>query len=172
MSNIFLKLDGIPGESCQVGRRDWVEVLEVQWWAGHKEEVLRGAGIPSFDPVKLVKRVDKSSPLLAVACATGMLLKDAIFEFVLLEKTPRSPDSKVTTFLPPFYRIRLGDVGISRVESRTVLSDDQRPDSTSQVETVTLDFAEIKWEYTELKPDGTKRGDIITGWSLKKVMPI
>jgi len=165
MSSIFLKLDGFSGESCDERHQDWIDVLEVRW-AGTRGLLpgLTDARERScFDSLTVVKTVDKSSPKLAVACACGRHIRDALIECVRPVKGMGPAGKEVM----PFYRIWIGEVVICGIESRTVPCAEGALGYPTQLETVSLDFGEIKWEYIEFKPDGTKAGGIVAGWSRK-----
>jgi type VI secretion system secreted protein Hcp len=78
----FLKLDGIEGESKDAQHKGEIDVLSFGW--GLTQAVLTtlegvaGTAKASFQDLHIVKRVDKASPRLFEACASGEHIKDAV----------------------------------------------------------------------------------------------
>ena len=79
--DIFAKIGTIKGESLDAKHKDEVEVLSWSWGvsqpAGTGQGGGRGAGKASFSDFHLTHHIDKASPLLMAACATGEHIKDA-----------------------------------------------------------------------------------------------
>jgi len=71
----FLLLDGIKGESNDAKHKGEIDVRSFSWGvaqtgAGHTG-MGSGAGKADFQDLQIVKTVDKSTPLLKLACASG-----------------------------------------------------------------------------------------------------
>src|SRR5687768_8031550 len=82
-SDIFAKIGDIKGESGDAKHKDEIEVLSFSWGvtnAGFTPGGAgggAGAGRPTFQDLSIVHTIDKASPLLMRACATGKHLKEA-----------------------------------------------------------------------------------------------
>ena len=81
-SDIFAKLGDIKGESLDAKHKDEIEVLSFSW--GVTNTVTPGgggggggAGKATFHDLSFVHRIDRASPLLMKACATGTHIKEA-----------------------------------------------------------------------------------------------
>ena len=81
---IYVKFDGIDGESRDAGHKGWSEILTCSW-----EGNLPSSGVTTkgraksectFEPILLLKTVDKSTPLLFELLVTGGQ-KDVTIEF-------------------------------------------------------------------------------------------
>jgi type VI secretion system secreted protein Hcp len=79
--NMFLKLDGIKGESTDSKHKGDIEIESFQWGVERATSQASssgaGAGKTSFQTFKITKTLDKSSPLLLSAAATGKHIKEA-----------------------------------------------------------------------------------------------
>ncbi|MDD5563876.1 MAG: type VI secretion system tube protein Hcp [Thermoanaerobaculaceae bacterium] len=70
---LFLKIDGIDGESTQADHRSEIQFLSVTWGVSRPTVGARAARSirTPLNSFTIVKRLDKSSPKLMQACATG-----------------------------------------------------------------------------------------------------
>src|SRR5262245_18522826 len=71
----FLMLDGVKGESVDAQHKGEIDVRSFSWGVsqsgtGHAGAG-SGAGKADFQDLQIVKSVDKSTPLLKLACASG-----------------------------------------------------------------------------------------------------
>ena len=69
---VFLRLDGIPGESRDVRFKDTIDVLAFQWGVS-----ATGGVRPAFQNFSFTKRVDQASPLLLQRAAAGQVIPRA-----------------------------------------------------------------------------------------------
>src|SRR6478735_7336737 len=80
-TDIFAKIGDIKGESLDDKHKDEIEVLSFSWGVTSAGVVSPGGGAGSgkatFQDLSIVHNVDKASPLLLKACATGTHIKDA-----------------------------------------------------------------------------------------------
>lgn len=69
----FLKIEGIDGECKDTKHRGWIDITPVV-------QTKEGGGMPTgrrtFKPLTLSKRIDKASPMLASALASGTPLRN------------------------------------------------------------------------------------------------
>jgi len=72
---IFLKLDGIDGESEKKGAEAWIEIFSFSNGASNPSSVAfgtgSGAGKVDLSSLSLQKQLDKSSPKLFASCCAG-----------------------------------------------------------------------------------------------------
>ena len=84
--NTFLKIDGIEGESTQKDHKGEIQIDSFSVGAQGSQNVGSqssgaGAGKVSIQSFSITKTLDKSSPLLFQAAATGKHFKDAVLSF-------------------------------------------------------------------------------------------
>jgi len=139
-SDIFAKIGDIKGESVDAKHKDEIELLSFSWGVTNSGTIGSGgggAGRETFRDLSIVHNVDKASPRLLAACATGLHLKDATI-------TQRKAGKGQQEYLI----IKMNDVIITGV----TLSDTS---GEAGSETVSLAFAKVDLEYKPLKPDGS-----------------
>jgi type VI secretion system secreted protein Hcp len=107
------------------------------------------AGKATFQGLSIVHNIDKATPKLLEACATGTHLKDATI-------THRKAGKGQQEFLI----VKMNDVIITAV---THAGTTAQPAS----ETVTLAFAKVDFEYKPQKPDGSLDPGIHFKYDLK-----
>lgn len=152
-ADIFAKIGDIKGESLDDKHKDEIEVLSFSWGVANSASLASGggagAGKATFQDLSIVHAIDKSSPLLLKACATGAHLKDATI-------THRKSGKGQQEYLV----VKLNDVIITGVThgggSGLPLS-----------ENVTLAFAKVDLEYKPQKPDGALDAGIHFKFDLK-----
>jgi type VI secretion system secreted protein Hcp len=79
-TNIFAKIGDIKGESADTKHKDEIEVLSFSWGVANPADFKSpggGAGRPTFSDLSFAHNIDKASPNLLNACATGTHLKEA-----------------------------------------------------------------------------------------------
>lgn len=138
--DIFAKLGDIKGESQDTRHKDEIEVQSFSWGVAAvsgEGGPGGGAGKPSFRDLSFVHRVDRASPSLMKACATGQHLREGTI-------TQRKAGQGQQDYLI----IKMKKV---RITSVTIDTERERPD----VETVTLRFGQIALEYKPQKADGS-----------------
>ena len=81
MPDIFAKLGDIKGESLDDKHKDEVELLSWSWGISQSSSGSQsgggGAGKVSFNDFNFTHKIDKASPNLMKACATGSHIKEA-----------------------------------------------------------------------------------------------
>jgi type VI secretion system secreted protein Hcp len=79
--DMFIKIDTIDGESTDKTHGKEIDVLSWSWGASQSGSMAMGggAGKVSMQDFTFTKSLDKSSPKLFEALATGKHLKDATF---------------------------------------------------------------------------------------------
>jgi len=154
-SDIFAKIGDIKGESLDDKHKDEIEVLSFPWVVTNPAVISGGAGggggagKASFHDLSIVHNLDKASPLLLRACATGMHIKDAVI-------THRKAGKGQQEYLI----VKLNDVIITGVT---------HGGSPGQAisENVTLAFAKVDLEYKPQKADGSLDAGIHFKYDIK-----
>ena len=80
-TDIFAKIGDIKGESADAKHTDEIEVLSFSWGVANSPPTGSGsgsgAGKATFQDLSIVHGIDKATPELLKACATGLHIKDA-----------------------------------------------------------------------------------------------
>jgi len=152
----FLKLDGIEGESHDSKHKNEIDVQSWSWGQSqtgtHGSGGGGGAGKVSMQDFHFVMGVNKSSPKLMLACATGEHIKKAVL-------TCRKAGKEQQEFLI----ITFSDLLVSSFQTGGASGAGDLP--TDQI---SLNYAKIEFEYKEQKADGTMGGAIKAGYDLKQ----
>ncbi len=156
----FLKIDGIPGESTDAKHNGEINIHSWSWGeteaTGTGGPAGGGVGKPSMQDFRFSKAVDKSSPKLMLACASGQHIKDAIL----------SCCRKAGGTSQDFLTITLTEVTVSSYE---ITGDSGAAiDPTDQF---ALHFAKIQFNYAQQKPDGTMGASTQAGWDVQNSKP-
>lgn len=159
--NAYLKIENIDGESTEEKHKDWIEILSYSQGVSQPGTALGGGGgggggggraeRPVFTDFSVGKKLDKATPKLMLACASGQHLSSAT-----LELTRGSGERQQV-----FMQYKMSDIIISKVEDSGQSGDDLPTESLS------LNFAKIEWKYSLFSADGQTQS-ISTGWDLKK----
>jgi type VI secretion system secreted protein Hcp len=152
-SDIFAKIGDIKGESVDAKHKDEIEVLSFSWGVTNSETLKigggGGAGKASFQDIAFLHNIDKASPSLLRACATGEHIKEATI-------TQRKAGKGQQEYLI----IKLNDVIVTGV----ALSDTS---SGASSENVSLAFAKVDLEYRPQKLDGSLDAGIHFKYDIK-----
>ncbi|MGB9106870.1 MAG: type VI secretion system tube protein Hcp [Terriglobales bacterium] len=151
----FLKIDGIQGESQDDKHRN--EISLDSWSFGESNAGTfsvgggGGAGKVQMQDFHFVKRVDKAGPKLFLACANGEHISNALL-------TCRKAGKDQQEYL----KVTFKDVLVSSYRTSGSGGSDLVP-----MEEISLNFAAIKFEYKEQKPDGSLGGSTVAEFNLK-----
>ena len=155
-SDYLLEIDGIKGESSDSKHKDTIEIESFSWGAtnagSHASGGGGGAGKVVFQDLHFTTHVNKSSPLLMLACATGQHIKKAVL-FVRKQGGDQQE----------FYTVTLEDILVSSYQSGGHAGGGSVP--TDQF---ALNFTKIKYEYKPQKADGSLDSAQTAGWDVKK----
>ena len=140
-SDIFAKIGDIKGESLDDKHKDEIEVLSFSWGVTNTGSAGTGggggAGRATFQDLSIVHNIDKASPRLLQACATGAHFKDATI-------THRKAGKGQQEYLV----VKLNDVLITGVVHGGT-------SGAAASETVSLVFGKVDFEYKPQKADGS-----------------
>ena len=151
-SDTFARIGDIKGESTDGKHKDEIEVLSWSWGVTQSGTMAYGggggAGKATFHDFAFVHRIDKASPLLMKACATGTHVKDAV---ITVRKAGKGQQE--------YLVIKLTDVLITSVTPSL--------DAGVTSEGVTLQFAKVDLEYKPQKADGSLDAPVQFKYDLK-----
>jgi len=153
-ADIFAKLGDIKGESLDSKHKDEVEVLSWSWGVSQTGTPGTGggggAGKATFNDFSFLHRIDKASPNLLKACATGEHIKEATI-------TARKAGKGQQEFLI----IKMNDVIVTSVALSS------SGDTAAASESVALRFAKVDFEYKPQKPDGSLDAGVAFKYDIK-----
>ena len=154
--DIYLKLDGIPGESHDSKHKDWIQILSFSHSLSQAGSMFSGGGQSTsgrvdMADVSVMKRVDKSTPKLNWTLASGAHVKSAIIEFCQSTK-----DKHV------FMKYSFEDVTLSSLQPSAASGGD------FPLENLGFRFSKIEWEYTPIDEKGGKLPSAKAWWDVKE----
>ena len=158
----YVKIGDIQGESKDAGHKNWIELRSIS------QELLRpmkaGAGgamrhRASVDvgDVIMTKVVDKSSARLMEAVCKGTNYPE-----VQLDLCTSSEGQKRT----PYMRFTLKDARVTRYTIGGSTEDGAVP-----METIAINFREIRWTYDVLDDQNRSRGKVEATWNVEAGTP-
>ena len=152
----FLKIAGVDGESTDGKHKGDIDLESwsfgaTQTGAGHSGGG-HGAGKVAMQDFHFVMKVNKASPKLFQACATGEHFKDAVL-------TARKAGKEQQEYL----KIKFTDVLVSSYQQGG-----SGGSSIIPMDQVSINFAKIEIEYKEQKADGSLGGAVKGGYDLKE----
>lgn len=157
MQDMFLKIDGIPGESTDAKHKDWIEVVSfgheiIQPVATNKSTGgARSSERTEHGDFGITKRIDKATPILNKYASDGKHIPKVEFELC------RATGDKAC-----YMKYELTDVLISYVAIEREGSSQDIP-----LETVHMNYGSITWTYTETDHStGATKGNVTAGWDL------
>jgi type VI secretion system secreted protein Hcp len=152
-ADIFAKLGDIKGESLDDKHKGEIEVLSYSWGVTNAGSLAAGTGSgvgkATFRDLSIVHKIDKASPVLMQACATGTHIKEATI-------THRKAGKGQQEYLV----IKMNDIIITGVAP-------SESSGEAGSEIVTLAFAKVDFEYKPQKADGSLDAGIHFKYDLK-----
>lgn len=140
-ADIFLRLEGIPGESADAKHKDEIEILSYSMGASQTSPSAGSrlaASRPCVKDISFAKTLDKSSPLLFASAVSGMHIPQATL-------TLRKAGGTQAEYLV----MQFNDVLISSYQSGGSQGDSVPTDSFS------LNFSKVTFSYSPQKADGS-----------------
>jgi type VI secretion system secreted protein Hcp len=151
--DIFIKIGDLKGESIDDKHKDEIQVLAWSWGMSQSGSTHAGpgggAGKASFQDLSFTHFIDKVSPNLMIACASGKHFGEALL-------TVRKAGEKPLEYL----KITLTDLIVTSVTTGGSGGEDRL------TENVSLNFAKFKVEYTPQKKDGSGDAPVTVGWDI------
>ena len=150
--DIFLKVDGIPGECMKKGHEGEIDILSfsfgaMQHGSFHTGGKGGGSGKAEIRDVSIVKHVDKASPMLFKYCATGTHIP------VVLIVSQKAGDGGKPMI---YYKVKMEDVIVSSTDNQGASAGD------AIMESVVFNTAKLTFDYQAQNKDGSKDGGVVT----------
>jgi type VI secretion system secreted protein Hcp len=153
--DMFLKLDGVKGESKADGHKDEIDIHSFSWGMSQQGTFSGGggggAGKVNINDCNFTKNVDTATCDLMLKCCNGEHIKAGVVSF-------RKAGGKQQEYL----KIKLSDILVSGY---------QQGGSSGDVihDSLSLNFSKVEVEYMVQKEDGsmTKGGNM--GWDIKAI---
>ena len=155
-TDFFLKIDGIEGESQDKKHKSEIDLESWSWGETQSGSSAGGggggAGKVSMQDFHFVMQVNKATPKLILACASGQHIKEATL-------TCRKAGGQQEEYL----KYKFSDLLISSYQTGA----SSGGSSVIPTEQISFNYSKIEVEYKEQKPNGTLGGAIKAGWDLK-----
>jgi type VI secretion system secreted protein Hcp len=152
--DMFLKIDGVEGESKDKTHLKQIDVLAWSWGLSNSGSAHVGGGAGSgkvnVQDVSITKWVDSASPKLVVACCEG-----SHYSEVLL--TVRKAAGKTPL---EYVKITLSEVLIAGISTGGSGGEERL------TENVTLNFGKFSMDYTPQQDDGSAGTAINAAWDV------
>ena len=149
--DLFLKIEGITGESRDARHKGEIDLLSFSWGeqeSGHPTGGGGGGGKVSFQDLQFTSSVNKASPHLFLACASGRHFPKAT---LTARRAVGGQD---------FLKLTFQDVLVSSFHDGGAASSD------APVDQVSLNFGKVTFEYVAQRPDGKVDTPVIAGWNV------
>lgn len=146
--DMFLKLDGIPGETTDKANVGSVDILA--WSEGLSQSGTThtgggtGAGKVNVQDIHFTKYLDSTSPVLRQYISSGAIIPRATLT------VRRSGDNPQV-----FFRIEMKNILISSVSAGGSGGEDRL------LENISLNFAEVRWTYIQ-----ANGAEVSAGWNI------
>jgi type VI secretion system secreted protein Hcp len=152
----FLKIDGIDGESSDAKHKGEIDLESWSWGetqtGSHSAGGGGGAGKVHMQDFHFVMRMNKASPKLMLACASGQHIKKAV---LTIRKAGKEQQE--------YAKITMEDLLVASYQTGGSAKGDIVP-----LEQISLNYSTIEFEYKEQKADGTLGGAVKAGWLVKE----
>lgn len=146
--DMFLKINGIDGESKDAGHTGQIDILAWSWGLSQSGSFHvgggGGAGKVNVQDLSVTKYVDKASPNLMLFCSNGTHIDEAI---LYVRKAGKDPLEYMVITMKKLM-ITSVSTGGSGGEDRLT-------------ENITINFAHVNYDYQPQKDDGSKDGGAI-----------
>jgi type VI secretion system secreted protein Hcp len=151
--DVFLKINGVPGESKDSKHKDQIDVLSYSWGITQTGAMSYGggggAGKANFGDFSFMMRMNKATPKLMQAVANGSHIQDAIL-------TCRKAGEKQQEYM--IYKFF--DLLISSYQTSA--------SSEEPTESVSFNFSKMEMEYKEQDSKGNLGGSTNFKYNIKE----
>jgi type VI secretion system secreted protein Hcp len=152
--DFFLKIDGIPGEATDTKHSNEVDLISWSWGesnaGSHGSGGGGGAGKVAMQDFSFTMRVNKASPKLFLACASGQHIASALL-------TCRKAGKQQQEYL----KISFTDLLVSSYQTGGSEGD------VVPVDQIAFNFAKIELTYSPQKPDGSLGSPVIAYYNVE-----
>lgn len=154
---MFLKVDGIPGESLDAKHKGEIDIESFSWGLS-RPPAAPGAGGGATGRVvpqdfSFTSPVSKASPKLFLACAQSQHIKSA---HITVRKTGAQQQD--------FLKLTMSDVTVS---SYVQVAGDGTTAGVP-LDQVSMSFGKLEVSYSAQRPDGTLDAPVTGAWDFKK----
>ncbi|AOY90876.1 Hcp1 family type VI secretion system effector [Cupriavidus sp. USMAA2-4] len=153
--DIFLKINGIDGESQDSSHKNEIEVLAWDWSIEQQSTMHAGsgggAGKATVSDMSFEHFIDRASPNLMKYCLTGKHINEAV---LVVRKAGGNPLE--------YLKLTMTDVIVTKVAPRGSVEDEVR-----MREKVALSFSKVKQEYVVQNAQGGSGGAVTAGYDIK-----
>jgi type VI secretion system secreted protein Hcp len=150
----FLKINGIPGESTDDKHKDEIDIESWSWGqtnsGSHAYGGGGGAGKVAMEDFNFTMRVNKASPKLFLACATGQHIPDAL---LICRKAGKQQQE--------YLKMKFTDLLVSSYKTGG------SPSDVVPVDKIAFNFAKLEISYAAQKKDGSLDSPVIQNYDLK-----
>lgn len=153
--DIFLKINGINGESLDDAHKDEIEILNWDWEIVQESTMHSGsgggAGKATVKDLSFEHTIDRASPNLMKYALTGKHIDEAV---LVMRKAGGNPLE--------YLKITMNDVLVTRVKPSG-----SKNDLDKSREFVSLSFSMVKQEYVVQNAKGGSGGAVTAGYDIK-----
>ncbi|GAC1468253.1 MAG: type VI secretion system tube protein Hcp [Gemmatimonadaceae bacterium] len=153
--DMFLMLDGIKGESADDKHKGEIDIESFSWGLSQSGSGNRGSGLGTgkvdIADISIMKKVDKASPTLMLACANG---KHIAKGKLTVRKAGENPLEYLTVDLES---VLVSSYQVSGANGGEVPS-----------ESISLNFVKVKTEYWTQSEKGAKGENANFSWDVAK----
>lgn len=157
--DMFLKLDGINGESADKEHGEEIDVLAWSWGMAQSGTTHSGtgggSGKVSVQDISLTKWVDRSSPTLVQYCCKGTHITEGLLTVRKAGDTPLE-----------YIKLEMKDIIVTSVSTGGSGGEDRL------TENVTLNFAEFQMTYTPQEATGAAGTAVEFGFNIAQNAPV
>ena len=136
--DMFLKIDGIDGDSVDRDHLKWIDIQSFSWGASNPVTSFPGggggAGKVSISDLNFMMLTNTASPELFRTCATGEHIKSAELS---LRRDSERPEGD-------FYKLKLSDVLVTSYQASG--SEAEIPSDSVSLNFVKIDFQHVSFD--------------------------
>lgn len=152
-TDMFLKIDGIKGESKDKKHKDEIDLMSWSWGesnaGSHAQGGGGGAGKVSMQDFHFTMQINKATPELMLACASGKHIASAV---LVCRKAGGEQEE--------YLEIKFSDLLVSSFQTGN-------GGSETPVEQISLNFSKIEYAYKPQDDKGKLGAAVKAGWDLK-----
>ena len=152
--DMFLKIDGIKGESFDDKHKDEIDVLGWSWGSSQSGTTHTGggggAGKVNVQDISFTKYVDKATPMLLKACCNGQHIKEVN---LVVRKAGEKPLE--------YLKIKLSDCLVSSLSTGGTGGQDRL------TENISINFGKFQMTYTAQDAMGAAAGEVPFAFDVK-----
>jgi len=156
-ADYFLKIDGIPGESSDKKHKDEIELTQWSWsqtnHGSHAGGGGGGAGKVQMQDFSFTMHINKASPKLFLACATGQHIKSAM---LVCRKAGKEGQE--------YLKIKFEELLISSYAT----GGSGGEMGAVPADNIQFNFAKMEYSYAPQKADGSLDSPVVHKYSLKE----